>query len=202
MVSEGDYAALRDACLAHCAARGLPAPGEASSLWDACLLAPCCCCVARERAGDLARELDTLVARRTGAWECHGLGIQLHVACSNSRHGAACDQDGAALTAPGGGAVWPPPGLNLVLYAPTRELRSRWPRPGQAGPSPYGAHVDGELAALLGRHGLAGADVAAAAEAAGASTVADLARMTADDVWALPQGALSDEKRRKLAAAV
>lgn len=198
-MSEGDYAALRDACLAACAAHGLPSPADGpASLWDAWLLAPCCCCCADELAGDLARKLDTLVSKRQGAWACHALGIQLHVAAGRApRHGPACDQDGAAL------AVWPPPGLNLVLYTPTRELRSRWPLPEQAGHTPYGAPVDAQLAALLGRHGLAGADVAQAVAATGARTVEQLARLTEDDVWAMPPGALdAEEKRHKLVAAV
>ncbi len=198
MVSEADYAALRDACLAACAAHGLPSAADGpASLWNACLLAPCCCCCADELAGDLARELETLVSKRQGAWACHALGIELHVTERAPRHGPACDQDGVVL------AVWPPPGLNLVLYTPTRELRSRWPRPGQAGHTPYGAPVDAQLAALLGRHGLAGADVAQAVAATGARTVDDLARLTEDDVWAMPQGALdAEEKRHKLIAAV
>jgi hypothetical protein len=198
VVSEGNYAALRDACLAACAARGLPSAADGpASLWNACLLAPCCRCCADELAGDLARELETLVSKRQGAWACHALGIQLHMTERAPRNGPACDQDGVVLT------VWPPPGLNLVLYTPTRELRSRWPRPGQAGHAPYGAPVDAQLAALLGRHGLAGADVVQAVAATGARTVDELSRLTEDDVWAMPQGALdAEEKRHKLVAAV
>ena len=223
-MSEAEYNALRDACLAYLSANGTDVSAGMCA-FILCAAVPCLFCpllALHQKAKTITAQLDALAAKSAPRW-APGVGLRIELAqvsrpTARVPDAQAVDQFGQPLTTTdedsGTQPVWPPLGLNLVVTTPTRELRSRWPPAGGfvlapgAAPNPLllaagvpAPAAEPALVAFLGKHGLDGGDVAAVVRATGARTVADVALLTEADVAALPEGALTLVARKKLAAA-
>ena len=211
MVSEKDYHALRDECLAYLHTQSI----DPSEFVSAMMLCAACCIFCpmmalNKKAKQITSDLQAIAARHAPRWAGASMSVEL-VQMASPTGSAACaiDQNGLPLVATdedyGTRPVWPPLGYNVVLRTSTRELRNRWPQPGSAMVLPPGAVAnplrapDAALASLLAAHGMDSGEAAAACAATGAHTVRDVALVNEADVEKLT--ALSLVTRKKLAAA-